>query len=70
MIVELILSVEICKPNIAERAMRVDVTSKKGIGVTYHTVGWKRREAERGVTDWRYTERSQGGGIDKVKLYT
>lgn len=41
-----------------KRAVRVDGTSKKGIGVTYHAVEWKRREAER-VTDCRHTERSQ-----------
>lgn len=43
----------------AERAMRIVRTNKKSIGVIHHAVGWKRREAERGVTGWRYMERSR-----------
>lgn len=43
----------------SKRTMGFDGTSKKDIGVTYHGMDWKRREAERGLTDWRYMERSQ-----------
>lgn len=37
-----------------KRAMGLDRTRRKGFGVD-----WKRREAERALTDWRYMERSQ-----------
>lgn len=59
----------ICKPVMAKRAMRVDRTSKKDSGVTYHAVVWKRREAER-VTHCRRIEGHRLGDTDKVKLCT
>lgn len=45
-------------------AMGFDGTSRRDTGVTYRGMDWKRREAERGLTDWRYMERSQ----DKVLI--